>query len=113
MESSRIQQIAYFLVTIVFGAIILKQGSFLIVPLVWGVFFAFALNPIANWFELKRIPRGISIVISILLVTLAAFGIFYLLVNQVIGLLDEIPQIQNTLETKLKSSILELNELIG
>ena len=113
MGNSRIQQMAYFLVTIVFGAIILKQGSFLIVPLVWGVFFAFALNPIANWFELKRIPRGISIVISILLVTMVAFGIFYLLVNQVIGLLDEIPEIQSTLEDKLKSAVLELNQLIG
>jgi predicted PurR-regulated permease PerM len=113
MESSRIQQIAYFLVTIVFGAILLKEGAFLIVPLVWGVFFAFALNPIANWFEIKRIPRGIAIAISILLVTMVVVGIFYLLVNQVIGLLDEIPQIQETLENKLKSSILEINELIG
>jgi hypothetical protein len=30
-----------------------------------------------------------------------------------IGLLDEIPQIQNTLETKLKSLFLELNQLVG
>jgi predicted PurR-regulated permease PerM len=113
MENSRIQRVAYFLVIVVFGIILLREGAFLIVPLVWGVFFAFALNPIANWFELKRIPRGIAILISILLVTLVAVGIFYLLVNQVIGLLDEIPQIQNTLENKLKESILELNDLIG
>lgn len=113
MESSRIQRLAYFLVSIVFGVVILKEGAFLLVPLVWGVFFAFALNPIANWFELKRIPRGIAIGISILSVTLITVGIIYLLVNQMIGLLDEIPQIQNTLEAKLKSSILELNLLIG
>ncbi len=113
MESTRIQQIAYFLVTIVFGAILLKEGAFLFVPLVWGVFFAFALHPIANWFELKRIPRGIAIAISILLVSLIAFGIFYLLVNQMIGLLNEIPQIQLTLDSKLSSSVKEINELVG
>jgi predicted PurR-regulated permease PerM len=113
MESSRIQRLAYFLVSIVFGAVILKEGAFLLVPLIWGVFFAFALNPISNWFELKRIPRGIAIGISILSVTLIGAGVIYLLGNQMIGLLDEIPQIQNTLETKFKSSILELNQLIG
>jgi predicted PurR-regulated permease PerM len=81
MESSRIQRLAYFLIFIVFGAIVLKEGAFLLVPLVWGVFFAFALNPIANWFELKRIPRGIAFGISLLSVTLIAVGIIYLLVN--------------------------------
>jgi len=113
MESSRIQRLAYFLVSIVFGVVILKEGAFLLVRLVRGIFFAFALNPITNWFELKRIPRGIAIGISILSVTLLAIGIIYLLANQMIGLLDEIPEIKNTLKVKLKSAILELDQLIG
>lgn len=113
MESSRIQRLAFVLVSIVFGSLILKEGAFLLVPLVWGVFFAFALNPIASWFELKRIPRGIAIGISILLITMIAVGILYLLVDQMIGLLDEIPQMQNTITTKLQNSIMELNHLIG
>ncbi len=113
MEISRIQRLAYFLVSIVFGVVILKEGAFLLVPLVWGVFFAFALNPISNWFELKRIPRGGAIAISILLVSMTAIGILYLLVNQMIGLLEEVPQIQDTLNSKLSSSIRELNEFIG
>jgi len=113
MESFRIQRLAYFLVSIVFGVVILQEGAFLLVPLVWGVFFAFALNPISNWFELKRIPRGGAIAISILLVSMTAIGVLYLLVNQMIGLLEEVPQIQDTLNSKLSSSIRELNELIG
>jgi predicted PurR-regulated permease PerM len=87
----------------------LKEGAFLLIPLVWGIFFAFALNPITNWFELKRIPRAIAIGISILSVTLLTIGIIYLLVNQIIGLLDEIPEIKNA----LKSATLELDQLIG
>jgi predicted PurR-regulated permease PerM len=78
----------------------LKEGAFLLIPLVWGIFFAFALNPITNWFELKRIPRGIAIGISILSVTLLTIGIIYLLVNQIIGLLDEIPEIKNALKAQ-------------
>ena len=87
----------------------MKEGAFLLIPLVWGIFFAFALNPITNWFELKRIPRAIAIGISILSVTLLTIGIIYLLVNQIIGLLDEIPEIKNA----LKSATLELDQLIG
>jgi predicted PurR-regulated permease PerM len=87
----------------------LKEGAFLLIPLVWGIFFAFALNPITNWFELKRIPRAIAIGISILSVTLLTIGIIYLLVNQIIELLDEIPEIKNA----LKSATLELDQLIG
>lgn len=104
MESSRIQRSAYFLVSIVFGVVILKEGAFLLVTLVWGIFSAFALNPITNWFELKRISRGIAIGISILSVTLLAIGIIYLLANQMIGLLDEIPEIKNTLKAQYWNS---------
>jgi hypothetical protein len=34
IEISRIQRLAYFLVSIVFGVVILKEGAFLLVPLV-------------------------------------------------------------------------------
>jgi predicted PurR-regulated permease PerM len=98
MENSRIQRLAHFLVSIVLEVVILKEGAFLLVPLVQGVFFSFAINPISNWFELKRIPRGDAIAISILLVSMTAIGILYLSVNQMIGLLEEVPQIQDTLK---------------
>lgn len=110
---NRLQTIAYFLVILVFGAIILIEGSFILVPLVWGVFFAFALNPLSSWLEQKRIPRGLAVFLSILLVGLVLFGIFYLLLNQMVGLIKEIPEIGDNLETKWSRYLEELSSFVG
>lgn len=110
---NRLRHTAYFLLVIVLGAITLKEGAFILVPLVWGIFFAFALYPISSWMERKRIPRGLAIFFSILMVSLVAFGILYLLLNQMVGLIKEIPQIGENLEGKLSRYLDELSLLFG
>jgi predicted PurR-regulated permease PerM len=110
---STLQKSAYFLAILVFGSLVLKEGSFILVPLVWGVFFAFALYPISRWFEHKRIPRGMAIVLSILLVTIFAFSVLYLLLNQMVGLIREIPEIGQNLETKLLKYSDEFSVILG
>ena len=109
----RLQQTAYFLIVLVLGALVLKEGAFILVPLVWGVFFAFALYPISSWFERKRIPRGMAIFISILVVSLVAFGILYLLLNQMVGLIREVPEIGMNLKEKLERYYDEISLLVG
>ncbi|HCD88135.1 MAG TPA: AI-2E family transporter, partial [Algoriphagus sp.] len=96
-----LQRIALFLVIIVFGSIILREGSFILVPLVWGVFFAFSLHPISSWFEEKKFPRSIAIIISILMVAVIVTGIFYVLLNQMVGLIRDIPEIGQNLQNKM------------
>lgn len=108
-----LQKTSFVLISIVLGAIVLREGSFLIVPLVWGVFFAFSLNPISNWFEKYRFPRPLAIVFSILLVSLVAFGIFYALLNQMVGLIRDIPEIGESLEQKVSIYLEELSEVFG
>ncbi|MDO8965211.1 MAG: AI-2E family transporter [Algoriphagus sp.] len=110
---NRLQEIANFLIIVVLGAILLIEGAFILVPLVWGVFFAFALYPVSSWIERKRIPRGLAIFSSILIVGLVSFGVFYLLINQMVGLIKEIPEIGNNLEEKLGRYIDELSLLVG
>ena len=107
------QQTAYFLIILVLGSLVMKEGSFILVPLMWGVFFAFALNPISSWFERKRFPRGLAIFISILIVSIVAFGIIFLLINQVVGLIREIPQIGENLRGKLSRYNDELGLVVG
>lgn len=113
MDNKRLQNIANFLIILVLGAILLKEGDFIFVPLIWGVFFAFALNPLSNWIENKRIPRGISIMSSILIVSLAAFSVFYLLLNQVIGLISDIPEIGSAFNSKLNTYLTDIQNLVG
>jgi predicted PurR-regulated permease PerM len=110
---NRLQNTANFLIIVVLGCIILMEGSFILVPLVWGVFFAVTLNPVSSWLERKRIPRGIAIFFSILLFSLIAFGVFYLLINQMVGLIKEIPQIGANLEEKLERYMEEISLFIG
>lgn len=108
-----LQKTSYILLIIFFGAIILKEGSFLFVPLVWGVFFTFALYPISSWLERKRMPRGLAIGLSIFFVAMIGFGIIYLLLNQVVGLITDIPEISNNLENKLTKYLDEITFLVG
>jgi predicted PurR-regulated permease PerM len=108
-----IQKTAYFLVILVFGAVVLKEGSFILVPLIWAVFFAFALYPMTYWFEKKRFPRGLAIFSSILLVSIIAFGIFYILLNQMVGLIREIPEIGENFKGKLNRYYDELSLILG
>lgn len=113
MKNEYLQNIANLLIVLVLGFILLKEGSFIIVPLVWGVFFAFALNPMSNWIEKKRIPRGLAILCSILVVSLLALSVFYLLLNQVIGLISDIPEIGNVFNTRVETYLADLQELFG
>jgi len=108
-----LQQLAYFLIALVLGAFVAKEGDFILVPLVWGVFFAFALYPISSWFERHRVPRGLAIIVSLLFVFFVSFGIFYLLLNQVFGLIREIPEISTNIDGKMARYSEELQVLLG
>ena len=108
-----LQAIAYILIIVVFGVLLMKEGAFILVPLVWGVFFAFALNPMAVWFEKKAIPRGMSIALSILLMSLVVLGVFYLLLNQMIGLIREIPEIGENLQQKIERYSDQISLILG
>lgn len=110
---NRLQDTANFLIIGVLGTFLLIEGAFILVPLVWGVFFAFALYPVSSWIERKRIPRGLAIFMSIVMVSLISFGVFYLLINQMVGLIREIPEIGNNLQEKFGRYIEELSLLIG
>jgi predicted PurR-regulated permease PerM len=110
---NRLQDIANFLIVLVLGAITLKEGAFILVPLVWGIFFAFALYPISSWLERRRVPRALAISFSILMVSLAALGIFYLLLNQMVGLIKDVPEIGQNLESKLSQYLEELSLFLG
>lgn len=113
MKNIPLQNIANLFIVLVLGSIILKEGSFIFVPLVWGVFFAFALNPLSTWIEDRRIPRGVAIICSILLVSLVVLGVLYLLMNQMIGLLSDVPEIGSAFSSKIDKYLVDIQELVG
>jgi predicted PurR-regulated permease PerM len=112
-SSIRIQKTAYLLFIIVVVFWILQVGSFIIIPLVWGVFFAFSLYPISNWFEEKRIPRGLAITLTIVLISAIALLVFYTLINQVVNLILDIPEISDSFNKKISLYFADLGGKIG
>jgi predicted PurR-regulated permease PerM len=58
-------------------------------------------------------PRGLAIGLSIFFVALVGFGIIYLLLNQVLGLITDIPEISENLENKLSKYLDEITLLVG
>ncbi|WP_439482040.1 AI-2E family transporter [Cyclobacterium plantarum] len=96
-----IQLIAYSFLSIALFLWLMQVGAFILVPLIWGVFFAFALYPISNWLETNRFPRGLAIASSLVLVSIIGAAIFYLLINQMILLIADIPEIGTKLNEKL------------
>ena len=113
MRNPLLQNIANILLILVLGTFVLKEGAFIFVPLVWGAFFAFALNPLSNWIEDKRIPRGLAIALSILLVSVLVVGLLYLIFNQVIGLIGDIPEIEQAFQQKIDAYGFEIKQLTG
>ncbi|MCS5490001.1 AI-2E family transporter [Algoriphagus limi] len=109
----KLKKTAFFLIIIVFGAIVLREGSFILVPMVWGVFFAFALSPLSDWMERKKMPRSLAILFSILIVTLVALGIVYVLLNQMIGLIKDIPEIGENFVQKVGKYMEQINSMLG
>ncbi|MHA7129183.1 AI-2E family transporter [Algoriphagus namhaensis] len=113
MKNNLLQQWAYILVIVVFGTVILREGAFLFVPLLWGIFFAFALYPMTSWLEMRRIPRGLAIVLSILFVSLFVVGILYVLFNQVVNLAKDIPEIGEELQSRAKLYLGDVERFFG
>ncbi|MEX2514420.1 MAG: AI-2E family transporter [Cyclobacteriaceae bacterium] len=108
-----IQLTAYVLVSLAIFLWLLQVGAFILVPLVWGVFFAFALYPMSNWLEGKRLPRSLAIGLSLVFVTIIGISTIYILINQMIYLLADIPEIGEKFNQKLDQYFIQLESLLG
>jgi predicted PurR-regulated permease PerM len=91
----------------------MMAGSVILIPLVWGAFFAFALYPISNWLEERGFPRAMAILLTLIFVTFLAVFVFYSLTDQVIGLIKDIPNIKASFYRKMNIYIEDVGEFLG
>ena len=80
---------------IVFGSIILHFGQDVFVPLSLAILISFVLYPIVTWMERKGVPRMASILISVLALILILLALVFLLINQFLDFLRELPLIRD------------------
>ncbi|MDR7132280.1 putative PurR-regulated permease PerM [Algoriphagus sp. 4150] len=69
-----------FIIVLVFFLII---GKSLLVPLFMGGFFAILLTPLSIWLESKKVPRILSCIISLLVMTALAGGLLTFVIGNV------------------------------
>ncbi len=74
--------VLFFLAIILFLYAIIVAKNFLY-PIAFGVLLAYLLFPIANFLERNRIPRILSILISIIFAIAVLYGIFTVIYNQI------------------------------
>ncbi len=89
---------------------ILIIGRDLLIPLMIAVFFTFLLYPISRKLESFKIPRALSIIISILLSIIIFGSLIYFFIDQLNSFSDDLPKLKNQIAVK-GSRILEWIEM--
>lgn len=80
---------------ILFGIILLVYALFnlqdILIPLAFAVIFAILLNPLFTWFQKHRMPKILSIIITLLIAFIVFGGIMYFLSSQIARFSDTLP----------------------
>jgi predicted PurR-regulated permease PerM len=88
---------------ILFGIILLVYVLFnlqdIIIPLAFAMVLAILLNPLYNWLQRQKIPKTLSIIITLLMTLIVFGGIMYFLSTQIAKFSDTLPLLKQKLDT--------------
>jgi predicted PurR-regulated permease PerM len=79
----------------------LRAAGPILMPLAFSFLLALLLFPVCKWLEARRIPRGFAIVISLIIMIIFLGALFVLVISQIIGFSDELPEMTSRLETTI------------
>lgn len=79
----------------------LRAAGPILMPLAFSFLLALLLYPMCKWFERRRVARGLAIIISLLVMLIFLGAIFFLVITQIIGFSDELPEMTARLETAI------------
>lgn len=90
-----------FLLFIVLTTIILYFGKQVLIMLVFSIFIAMLMTPLANRLEKIGVNRILSSLVSVFILILILAGVMWLITAQIVAFSEELPQIQSKFETLL------------
>jgi len=97
----------------------LKAGAALLNPILLAFLFTMCITPVPEWFIRKGVPKGLAIVISLVVILLGGFLISTFLAASISSLVDSIPKYQEklsvfyrSLEAFARSHDLDISDLI-
>ncbi len=105
-----VRQLAYILIVIVFSYIILKQGDFLLVPLLFSVLFTVMLQPLVKFF-LRLVKYQVPAILLTLFSVLIFIGIIITLISvQLTAIINNLENITGQISKGIQQIFIWLNE---
>jgi len=86
-----IRNVSLVLLAVLASLFVLHWAKAVFIPLMLGVLFSYALSPIVNWTEGKRVPRWLSAAVLLLAILSGMSATAYSLKDQAEELLDALP----------------------
>ena len=99
MEENNVVKLPFYarfslvLLSIVLILFLMRAADSIIVPLFFSFLIALMLLPLTKWLERRRLPRGVSAIVSILLFVIVIAGIVSFLSQQVGDFSKDIPKL--------------------
>ncbi len=85
------------------GLFVLHWAKAVFIPLMLGLIFSYALSPLVNWMELKRVPRWLGAALLLLSILGAAGVTTYSLTDEAVKLVESLPAAAQKFRQTLKS----------
>ena len=111
MVSQKIQEYKNYLIILIIILAILYFGRILFIPLSFSVLISFLLYPVCNWFENRKVPRTLAVLICITLLILVGAILSFLLIKQISSFSHDWPNLSSKLPdaiTEFKTFMIKL-----
>lgn len=82
------------LMLVLIGGIIFL-GADILVPFSLSALLAILMMPLTNWLQNHRVPRGIAVLLSVLLAIACIVGVIYFLSSQIVSFFNDVEQIKS------------------
>ncbi len=85
------------------GLFVLHWAKAVFIPLMLGLVFSYALSPLVNWMENKRVPRWLGAAVLLLSILAAAGSTSYALADEAVKLVESLPAAAQKFRESIKS----------
>ena len=89
--SVNIRSVSLLLLAVFSSLFVLQWAKAVFVPLMLGLIFSYALSPIVNWLESKRVPRSLGAGVLLLSIFLSIGSAAYALSDETVKLVNSLP----------------------
>lgn len=108
MEQSKIQSVYQSLMIITIITLALFFAGTLIMPIIFSGFVAVLLNPVADFFERLKFPRGLASLSAVLLGSIVIVGLLIVIFIQSQEIIEDVPKLIEQNAESLKISELQI-----